>query len=216
MNKTLKNKLIGIAKKKMSKNDPAHDINHTLRVLSISEKIAIKEKADFDIIIPAAIFHDVVSYPKNHKKRLDSSRESAKFTKRILKNTKTFPRKKIEKVCESINICSFIKAQKPNFLEAKILQDADSLEAVGAVSIMRTFSSAGAMNRSFYNFVDPFCKKRKPNDSKYALDLFFTRLLVVQDRLHTKTAKVMAKKRVIFLKDFLKALRFELSENKNI
>ena len=216
MSKTLKKELIGIAKKEMSKNDPSHDINHALRVLSISEKIAKKEKADLDIVIPSAIFHDVISYPKNHHKRLDSSKKSANIAKKILRDIKYFPRDKIEKVYESIKLCSFTKGITPNSLEAKILQDADSLEAVGAISIMRTFSSAGIMGRSFYDITDPFCKKRKPDDSKYALDLFFTRLLVVQGRLHTKTAKIMAKKRVLFLKDFLKALRFELSENKNI
>jgi uncharacterized protein len=213
MNKLLKERLISIAKEKMSKDDPSHDINHALRVLTISEKIATAEKADFDIIVPSAVFHDIISYPKNHHKRLHSSKESAEFAKRILKNIKSFPKDKIGKVYESINLCSFTKGLKPNFLEGKILQDADSLEATGAVSIMRTFSSAGMMNKTFYDVSDPFCKKRKPDDSKYALDLFYTRLLVVQSRLHTKTAKNIAKKRANFLKAFLKELKVELLEN---
>lgn len=213
MNKLLKERLISIAKEKMSKDDPSHDINHALRVLTISEKIATAEKADFDIVVPSAVFHDIISYPKNHHKRLHSSKESAEFAKRILKNIKSFPKDKIGKVYESINLCSFTKGLKPNFLEGKILQDADSLEATGAVSIMRTFSSAGMMNKTFYDVSDPFCKKRKPDDSKYALDLFFTRLLVVQSRLHTKTAKNIAKKRAKFLKAFLKELKVELLEN---
>lgn len=213
MNKLLKEQLIGIAKEKMPKDDPSHDIDHALRVLAISEKIATAENADFDIIVPSAIFHDVISYPKNHHKRLHSSKESAEFAKRILKNIESFPKDKIGKVYESINLCSFTKGLKPNFLEGKILQDADSLEATGAVSIMRTFSSAGIMNKAFYNVLDPFCKKRNPDDNKYALDLFFTRLLVVQSRLHTKTAKNIVKRRVSFLKVFLKELEFELLEN---
>jgi len=213
MNKLLKEQLISIAKEKMSKEDPSHDINHALRVLAISEKIAAAEKANFDIIVPSAIFHDVISYPKNHRKRLHSSKESAEFTKRILKSIKSFPKDKIGKVYESINHCSFTKGLKPNFLEGKVLQDADSIEATGAISIMRTFSSAGMMNKTFYDVSDPFCKKRKPDDNKYALDLFFTRLLVVQSRLHTKTAKNIVKKRVGFLKVFLKELRVELLEN---
>lgn len=213
MNKLLKEQLIGIAKEKMPKDDPSHDINHVLRVLAISEKIATVEKADFDVIVPSAIFHDVISYPKNHHKRLHSSKESAEFAKRILKNIESFPEDKIGKVYESINLCSFTKGLQPNFLEGKILQDADSLEATGAVSIMRTFSSAGIMNKTFYNISDPFCKKRKPDDNKYALDLFFTRLLVVQSRLHTKTAKNIAKNRANFLKAFLEELKVELLEN---
>jgi len=69
------------------------------------------------------------------------------------------------------------------------------------------------MNKTFYDVSDPFCKKRKPDDSKYALDLFFTRLLVVQSRLYTKTAKNIAKKRANFLKAFLKELKVELLKN---
>lgn len=215
MNKIFEEQLIGIAKKKISKEDPAHDIEHALRVLAISKKIAIAESADFDIIIPSAIFHDIICYPKNHSKRLRSAKESAEYAKKILMEIKFFPKSKIRKVYKSINFCSFTKAKKPDFLEARILQDADSLEATGAISIMRTFSSAGIMGKIFYASADPFCQIRKPDDSEYALDLFFTRLLVVQNRLHTQTAKIMVKKRVMFLKDFLKALQFELLDNTN-
>jgi len=211
MNKILRNKLIGIAKEKISKDDPSHDINHALRVLVLSEKIAKAENADFDIIVPSALFHDIVSYPKNHHKRLCSSRESAEFAKIILRNIESFPKDKIGKVYESINLCSFTNGLKPNFIEGKILQDADSLEATGAISIMRTFSSAGIMKKEFYNILDPFCKKRKPNDNKYALDLFFTRLLIVQGRLYTKTARNIARRRAKFLKDFLMEVRLELA-----
>lgn len=213
MNDLLRKQLINIAKEKLSKNDPSHDVNHTLRVLALSEKIGLKEKADFDIIVPSAIFHDIINYPKNHHKRLCSSKESANFASDALKNIESFPKDKIKKVHESINFCSFTKGLKPCFLEAKILQDADSLEATGAISVMRTFSSAGMMNREFYHVSDPFCEKRKPDDSKYALDLFFTRLLVVKDRLHTRTAKKIAEKRVVFLNDFIGELQLELLES---
>lgn len=213
MNKSIRKKLINILQYKIFKKDPSHDINHTLRVLVLAEKISKKEKADMDIIIPAAIFHDVINYPKNHIKRLDSSEESAKLSKKVLKNINSFPKEKIDRVYESIRLCSFTKNIKPNFLEAKILQDADGLESMGAISIMRTFSSAGILNKSFYNNADPFCKKRIPNDDKYAVDLFFTRLLIVKNRLHTKTAKKMALKRFVFLKEFLKELDFELKQS---
>ena len=150
MNKLLRKELVNIAKEKIN-NDPSHDINHALRVLVLSEKIAKAEAADFDIIVPAALYHDIVNYPKNNHKRLYSSEESAKFAKKVLKQINFYPKNKIDKVCEAIRICSFTKAIKPNFLEAKILQDADSLEAMGAISIMRTFCSAGIMNKTFYD-----------------------------------------------------------------
>jgi len=215
MNKDLRKKLLNTAESKIAHlKDPSHDINHTLRVLSLAEKIALKEKADLDIVIASAIFHDVIVYPKNHIKRLSSSKESSNFAKEILIKEKLFPRGKIEKTCEAIELCSYTKGIKPDFLEAKILQDADSLEAMGAISIMRTFSSAGQMNKSFYSEFDPFCRKRKPDDNKYAVDLFFSRLLIVYERLHTQTAKALARKKLNFLHSFLKQLEFELSQCK--
>ncbi|MDD5710767.1 MAG: HD domain-containing protein [Candidatus Colwellbacteria bacterium] len=213
MNREFRKKLLNIAESKISRlNDPSHDIGHTSRVLALAEKIGIKEKADLDIVRASAIFHDVIVYPKNHHKRLSSSRDSADFARKVLIKCKSFPREKIEPVYKSIESCSYTKGVKPDFLEAQILQDADSLEAMGAIAIMRTFSSAGQMNKSFYNNIDPFCKKRSPDDTKYALDLFLTRLLIVHNRLHTRTAKMLAKGRLQFLHKFLKQLEIELSQ----
>jgi uncharacterized protein len=193
------------------KSDPSHDIYHAKRVLFLSKEIADIEDADLEIIIPSALFHDVINYPKNHAKRLDSSQESAEFAKKFLEKIEYFPKQKINKVYESIKLCSFTKNLKADFIEAKILQDADGLESVGALAIMRTFSSAGVLNREFYNEDDPFCKKRPPDDSKYALDLFYTRLLKIEKRLHTQRAKAIAEKRIIFMKNFLEELEFELN-----
>lgn len=213
MNGKLKNQLIEIAKLKIKNNDPSHDFYHSLRVMHLAEKISKKENADLDIIIPASLFHDIIAYPKNRPESRNSSDESAYYAEKLLRNIGSFPKFKINKVCNAIKLCSFTKALKPNFLEAKILQDADGLESMGAISIMRTFSSTGIMNKVFYNSLDPFCKKRKPNDNKYALDLFFTRLLTVKERLHTKTANDMATRRIRFLKDFLIELKLELADS---
>ena len=97
----------------------------------------------------------------------------------------------------------FIKEYTNWVLEAKILQDADRLEATGAISIMRTFSSTGQMRSPFYHAEDPFSEMRKPNAHEYGLDLFYTRLLLVEDMMHTTSAKMIASKRTAFLKLFL-------------
>lgn len=213
MNQYLEKELIKIAGLKMASHDPSHDIFHALRVMSLARTIAKAEKADQDIVIPAALFHDIVNYPKNHPKRHFSSDESAKSAEMILKNLTNYPKEKIKKVCESIRQCSFSKGISHDFIEAKVLQDADSLEATGAISIMRTFASAGGMGRRFYNDIDPFCEARSPDDSRFSLDLFFSRLLKIQDRLYTKTAQKIAKRRTLFLKRFLDSLKKDLEES---
>ena len=75
---------------------------------------------------------------------------------------------------------------------------------------MRTFSSTGQMKRQFYNPKDPFCKERVPDSKKYALDLFYSRLLLVKVKMHTKTARKIAEDRhealVLFLNELTKEL----------
>ncbi|EKE07431.1 MAG: hypothetical protein ACD_18C00085G0002 [uncultured bacterium] len=210
MNSKLKTKLIEIARTKYSTDDPSHDFNHILRVLSNIESIVKEEKADLDILIPAALFHDVVNYPKNDPKAKFSSDESAIVVKKVLENIKEYPRHKIAQVEYAVSVCSFNKGIIPNTLEAKILQDADGLEATGAISIMRTYASAGQMKINFYNQKDPFCKKRKPEALQYALDLFYQRLLKIKERCHTKKGKKIAERRTRFLLKFLKELEQEL------
>ena len=211
MKQILFEKLLEIAKLKLPNDDPSHDINHALRVLSTARKICRSEKGDIDIIIPAALFHDLVNHPKNSPKAAFSADESADKTNIILQSLPEYPQSKIPKVISAIRSCSFSKGVVPNFLEAKILQDADGLEATGAISIMRTFASSGSMKRPFYNTEDPFCLKRSPDDLSYALDLFYTRLLKVEQRMHTMCAKRIASRRTLFLKHFLSEFEKELN-----
>jgi len=212
MDNNLRDKLIAIAREKINNDDVSHDISHTLRVLENAEMITKEEKADFDIIVPAALFHDLVVYPKDHPKRYESQKESAELAAKILQSIKEFPKDKIEKIKICILECSFSKGIMPKLLESKILQDADGLEATGAISIMRTFSSAGQTKRVFYDSEDPFCEKREPAEHKYAVDLFFTRLLKVRERMHTKRAREIAERRTDFLREFLKELKLEIDE----
>ena len=212
MDTLLKTKLIEIAKKRISKDDVSHDFQHTYRVLLNAERIAKIEGGDLDIIIPAALFHDIIVYPKNSEldKKFKSQEDSAKEAKKILNSIEEYPKYKIDKVARAIKDCSFSRGILPEFIESKILQDADKLESTGLISIMRTYSSAGQMKKPFYNPKDPFCIKRKPDNEKYALDLFYTRLLLAKERMHTQTAKKMAIKKHEALINFLKGLKEEL------
>lgn len=210
MKKDLRTTLIKIAESKINGDDPSHDFEHTLRVLANAERIAKKEKADMDVIISAALFHDLVVYPKNHPDKHKSQEESAELASKILDEIHDFPKEKIEKVKTCVLECSFTKGIIPRLLESKITQDADGLESTGAISIMRTYSSTGQMKRPFYDPIDPFCKNREPDVLHFALDLFYARLLKVTERMHTKSAKKIAERRKIFLEKFLKELDIEL------
>lgn len=208
----MKSKLISIMQEKQRNDDPSHDYQHILRVVNLAEQIAKVEGGDLDVIIPAALFHDIIVYPKNTKESKNAPEESANFVGQVLNHLDNFPKEKISFVKTCITECSFSKGKQPSLLESKILQDADRLEATGAISIMRTFSSGGQMNRPFYNPKDPFCETTT-DDLKFSLDLFYSRLLVVQNGMHTTTAKNIARGRTKFLLTFLDQLKTELRES---
>lgn len=210
MNNAIREKLISVIAEKTAENDPSHDFEHALRVLRNAERILEREGGDSDVVIPAALFHDAVIYPKNHPKSKDASNESADVAQRALSEIPDYPQDKIALVGDAIRQCSFSKNVRPDSIEAQILQDADRLEATGAISIMRTFASTGQMGRPFYHPDDPFCERREPQSLSYALDLFYGRLLVVGDRMHTETAKEMARERTEFLVTFLNQLKKEI------
>ena len=215
MNLKTINKLKVIARKRQTKQDPSHDFQHVLRVFNLAIKISKSVKADLDITIPAALFHDTVVYRKDTPQSRNESDESAEVAGRILESINEYPKEKNEKVKICIRQCSFTKGAVPNLLEAKVLQDADLLESTGVVSIMRTFSSCGQMNRPFYNSKNPFFEKGETNFNS-GVGLFYRRLLIAEKRMHTKFAKKIAKRRTKFLNDFLKELKLELNESRII
>ena len=195
--------------KKIMHNDPAHDFDHIMRVYKNAQQIIKKEKVNETLVLSAVLLHDVVSFPKSDKRSKNSSIESAKKAKTILKKY-DFTSDEITIVCDAISEHSFSQKKIPKTIEGKILQDADRLDALGAIGIVRVFATGGSLRRPFYNLDDPFCKKRIPNDKTWTLDHFFEKLLKLEFLMNTKSGKIEAKKRTKILKDFLKQLKHEI------
>jgi uncharacterized protein len=200
----IKNKVIEIIN-----NDPAHDFEHVMRGYNNAHKIAKQEKANQKLVLSAALLHDIVSYPKSNSRSKLSSLESANKSKLILKEF-DFTSEEITIVSDAIEDHSFSNNKIPQTLEGKILQDADRLDALGAIGIARVFATSGSLNRPFYNIDDPFCDKRSPDDNLWAVDHFFNKLLKLESMMNTKSGKIEAKKRTKILKDFLNQLKQEI------
>tara|TARA_B110000211_G_scaffold38807_1_gene39606 strand:+ start:1029 stop:1649 length:621 start_codon:yes stop_codon:yes gene_type:complete len=194
---------------KIMDNDPAHDFEHVMRVYNNAKKISKQEKANQKLVLSAALLHDIVSYPKSSKRSKFSSIDSAKKSKLILKKY-DFTTEEIIIVFDAIVDHSFSQNKIPQTLEGKILQDADRLDALGAIGIARVFATSGSLNRPFYNIDDPFCAKRNPDDNLWAVDHFFNKLLKLEFMMNTKSGKIEAKKRTKVLKEFLKQLKNEI------
>ena len=195
--------------KKIMHNDPAHDFDHIMRVYKNAQQIIKKEKVNEKLVLSAVLLHDVVSFPKSDKRSKNSSIESAKKAKTILKKY-DFTSDEITIVCDAISEHSFSQKKIPKTIEGKILQDADRLDALGAIGIARVFATGGSLRRPFYNLDDPFCKKRIPDDKIWTLDHFFEKLLKLEFLMNTNSGKIEAKKRTKILKDFLKQLKHEI------
>ena len=195
--------------KKRIENDSAHDFEHTMRVYKNVQKICKKEKANEKLVLSAALLHDIVSYPKSDKRSKTSSIESAKKSKKILEKL-DFSKEEIVIILDAIKDHSFSQNKIPKTLEGKILQDADRLDALGAIGIARVFATGGSLKRPFYNIDDPFCKRRIPNDHIWTVDHFFQKLLKLESLMNTKSGKAEAKKRTRILHEFLNQLKQEL------
>jgi len=200
---------IKVEVKRRMENDSAHDFEHVMRVYKNAQKICKTEKANEKLVLSAALLHDLVSYPKSDKRSKISSTESAKKSKLILTKY-DYTVDEITIISDAINDHSFSKNKIPETIEGKILQDADRLDALGAIGIARVFATAGSLERPFYNINDPFCKTRTPDDKTWTVDHFYKKLLKLESSMNTKSGKVEAKKRTKVLKNFLKQLKQEL------
>jgi uncharacterized protein len=202
-------KLKKIAGSKVGKNDPAHDFDHIMRVYNNSKKLAKKENGKARLVLAAALLHDIVSYSKSDPRSRNSSVESAKMASKILAR-QGYTVNEIKIISDAIRDHSFSRGLVPKTLTGKILQDADRLDAIGSIGIARAFSVGGSEGRHFYNIEDPFCEKREPNDTVWTLDHFYKKLLLLEKKMNTKSAKIEAKRRTKLMKQFLDEFKTEI------
>lgn len=191
--------------------DSAHDFSHALRVYRIARAIGAEEGADLQVVILAALLHDAGSGPKR-KDRSDESEKRRLATVEEFLKRRHIPEDVIERVLRAVEVHSFSKGIEPTTLEEMVLQDADRLDAIGAVGIARVFLTGGALGRPFYNPSDPFCKTREPDDGKWNLDHFFKKLLKLEAGMQTDTGRRLARRRGEVLRRYLSDLEEEISK----
>ena len=192
-------------------DDGAHDIAHFRRVWKTAQQLNQAEggAADEMILLAAAYLHDIVSLPKNHPERHLSSRLAAQQAAVILLELE-FPQEKIPAVCHAIEAHSFSANLPAHTQEAKLLQDADRMEALGAIGLARVFYTSGRMQRAMFDPYDPLARHRELDDQAYALDHFFVKLYKVADTMQTAAGKEMAKTRRQLLERYVEELLAEL------
>ena len=196
-------------KKRTRKNEPAHDFEHIIRVYKNAQKLAKKERANVKLVLAAVLLHDIASFPKSDRRSKSSSTKSAIEAQKILKKF-DYSNDEINLVSDAIRDHSFSKGVIPRTIEGKVLQDADRLDALGAIGIARTFAVGGSEKRPFYSKHDAFCHIRKPDDQSWTLDHFYKKLLLLEKKMNTKAGKIEARRRTKIMKKFLNDLKKEI------
>ncbi|MGY5956524.1 phosphohydrolase [Kosakonia sp. BK9b] len=191
--------------------DAAHDVSHFRRVWKTAQTLMQGQQVDALVILTACYFHDIVSLPKNHPLRHESSVRAAQKTADILVNDfPDFPTQALPAVRHAIEAHSFSAGIAPQTWEAKIVQDADRLESLGAIGLARVFAVSGSLGMALFNGDDPFAADRELNDRLYALDHFRCKLLKLPSSMQTEKGRELAHYNADFLVQYMAKLSAEL------
>lgn len=202
----VKNKLYG--------EGSGHDWFHIERVYNLSRFLANEEKADNFIVEMTALLHDIDDW-----KFSNGTKTNTTITEEFL-NSVNVDKESINKIITIIKTMSFkggVVNSTQNTIEGMIVQDADRLDAIGAIGIARTFAYGGSKNRPIYdpniapiNFTS---LEEVKNAENHTINHFYEKLLKLKDLMNTDSAKIIAEKRHKFMEDFLKEFYSEWNFN---
>lgn len=184
------------AKRLYSKEFVSHSWDHIKRVHKFARIIAKNERnVDYKLLDASVWLHDIARPLEFNKKCKCHAEEGAKIIIPILKKAK-FSKEEMEKVSEAIAVHRYSGKKKANSIESKILQDADRLDALGAIAIARIFTYGGAKGRSIEESLKRF---------------YFKQIKLKPETFNTKTARRLAKQRYSFIKLFLKEINKDIN-----
>lgn len=180
-----------------------HDFFHSMRVYRTAMKIAEAEHADMQVVALAALLHDV-----DDRKLSPMTAEKKENAARFMRS-QNVPESEIRQVCQIIDEVSFkgTDSVRPSTPEGKCVQDADRLDALGAIGIARTFAYGGSHNCAIY---DPELPPRTAmNQAQYysskstSLNHFYEKLFLLEGMMNTETGKAIARKRTQYMQQFV-------------
>ncbi|MDY6228951.1 MAG: HD domain-containing protein [Clostridium sp.] len=191
-------------KKKLYGEGSGHDWFHIERVYNLAKYIAEKENADSFIVEMTALLHDIDDWKFSKSNDINTT-VTEKFLKSI--EVDKTDMEAIIKIIKTMSYKGGVVDSTQHTIEGKIVQDADRLDAIGAIGIARTFAYGGHKNRPIY---DPSIKPMDfksldevKNAENHTINHFYEKLLKLKDLMNTDTAKEIAEKRHKFMEDFL-------------
>jgi uncharacterized protein len=185
-----------------NQNDGAHDVNHLHRVWKTAQALLRQHpEADASVVQAACYLHDLINLPKNHPDRAQASRLAAQLAREKLTEI-DFPKQKLEGVMHAIEAHSFSANIATTTIEAQIVQDADRLDALGALGLARLFYTAGRMESALAHSTDPLAQHRALDDQRYALDHIEAKLATLPATMQTAEGRAIADQRLQWLREF--------------
>ncbi len=193
-------------KSRLANQESGHDWWHVMRVWKNAQTIAQNEQVDLFVVELGALLHDIADW----KFYEGDETVGPKVAREILEGQKV-DENVIKQVCEIISTISYKGAGVVSLMRTKegmVVQDADRLDALGAIGIARTFSYGGHKNREMYNPEQPPVMHQdfeayKTNTGS-TINHFYEKLLLLKDRMNTQTGKKMAEERHVFMEEYLK------------
>lgn len=201
--------LISLVKPYYNTTDPAHDWAHVGRVAATAKKLSENLDVNIECVLAGVYCHDLINLPKDHPDRKKASTLAALEAEPLLKKCEFSP-SEIELIKKAIIEHSFSKGLKPSCLEAAVVQDADRLDALGAIGILRCAAVNTQMKSSFYDPFDPWAEMRELNDRDFMIDHYYVKLFKLPEFMNTEAAKKEAFSRVEVMKTFLGNLAQEI------
>ncbi len=182
---------------------------HVSRVVSMAERLAAEESAAIDIVLPAAWLHDCVHVSVTSPDRPRASLMAADVAVHLLRRI-GYPDGLHDGIHHAIAAHSFSARIAPHTVEACVVQDADRLDALGAIGIARCLMLGGQMGRVLYDVADPFAEQRPPDDRVASLDHFYTKLLTLGQTMQTDSGRREGARRTEYMRGYLTQLRSEI------
>lgn len=189
--------------------DGSHDVTHLLRVWHNACRLQAEEGGELRLLLAAVLLHDCVRVEKDSPLRSQASTLSAQRAGEILQALH-WDAEEIARVAHAVQTHSHSAGLAPQSLEAKIVQDADRLDAIGAIGVARCFYVAGRMGAALHEPFDPAASARALDDRRYALDHFPVKLFGLAGQFQTATGARMAQQRQARMRDFVDAFLAEL------
>ena len=191
--------------------DEGHGLDHALRVAQWTATIGAECRPPLDArqAVAAGLLHDLVNVPKSSPDRARASQLSADAAAPVLEAA-GFAEAEIAEICGAIRDHSYSRGAVPESDLGRALQDADRLEALGALGICRCISTGTKMEALYFDVDDPWAARRALDDRAYSIDHFATKLLRLTATMQTARGRVEAERRSRLLRLFVAELAHEI------